>query len=92
MSTVCVIVHGFNPVKVDQLSSEYINIPSGQDLRKIIDGFKSKWNFYHNVVGAIDETIISPNENALYYYNRNGYHSVIALVDHKCKFLDIYVG
>jgi len=33
-------------------------------------------------------------ENALDYYNRKGYYSVIllALVDHEYKFLDVYVG
>ena len=96
MSTVCVILHEFTQVIVEQLSSQYITIPSGQDLRTNVDGFELKWNF-PQCIGAIDAAhlpIISPKENVLDYYNRKGYHSVIlqALVDHVYKFLDFCVG
>ena len=96
VSTVCVIVHEFSQVIVEQLSSQYITIPFRQDLRRIVDDFELKWNF-PQCVGAIDGThlpIVSPKENALDYYNRIGYHSVIlqALVDHEYTFLDVYVG
>ena len=96
LSTVCVVVHEVSQVIVEQLTAQYICVPSGQGLKRIVNGFQSKWGF-PQCVGAIDGThipIISPKEDPLDYYNRKGYHSVIlqALVDHEYKFLDIYVG
>ena len=81
---------------VEQLTAQYICVPSGQGLKRIVNGFQYKWGFLQ-CVGAIDGThipIISTKEDPLDYYNRKGYHSVIlqALVDHEYKFLDIYVG
>ena len=63
----------------------------GQGLRTIVDSFESKWGF-PQCTGAIDGShipIIAPAENALDYYNRKGFHSVIlqAVVDHEYKFL-----
>ena len=96
LSTVCVVVHEVSQVIVEQLIAQYICVSSGQGLKRIVNGFQSKWGF-PQCVGEIDGThipIISPKEHPLYYYNRKGYHSVIlqALVDHEYKFLDIYVG
>ena len=52
---------------------------------------------FHNALKQIDGLhipIIALAENALEYYNRKGFHSVIlqAVVDHEYKFLDVCVG
>lgn len=96
ISTVCVAVHDVCNAIVENLAAEYIRIPTGQGLRRIVSGFLSKWNF-PQCVGAIDGShipIIAPSENPLDYYNRKGYHSIVlqALVDHEYRFLDVYVG
>ena len=96
LSTACVAVHDVCSAIVECLASQYIRIPTGQDLRQIVNGFQSKWGF-PQCIGAIDGShipIIAPKENPLDYYNRKGYHSVVlqALVDHEYKFLDVYVG
>ena len=81
---------------VDNLAAKYINFPTGQSLRRIVDGFVSKWDF-PQCTGAIDSShipIIDPTENLVDYYNRRGHHSVMrqAVVDHECKFLDVCVA
>ena len=96
ISTVCMAVHDVSQAIVESLAAQYISIPTGQGLRRIVNGFSSKWGF-PQCIGAIDGShipIIAPSENPLDYYNRKGYHSVIlqALVDHEYRFLDVYVG
>ena len=96
ISTVCVAVHDVSRAIVESLAAQYISIPTGEGLRRIVNGFSSKWGF-PQCIGAIDGShipIIAPSENPLDYYNRKGYHSVIlqALVDHEYRFLDVYVG
>ena len=74
LSTVCVVVHEISQVIVEQLTAKYICVPSGQGLKRIVNGFQSKWGFLQ-CVGAIDGThipIISPKEDPLDYYNRKG--------------------
>ena len=41
LATVCVAVHDVCNV-LEHFTSKYINIPSGQGLRSVIDGFESK--------------------------------------------------
>ena len=81
---------------MDILLPEYINVPSGDRLQNIIDGFLHKWGF-PQCVGAIDGSripIIAPKENALDYFNRKGHHSVVlqALVACDYTFMDVYIG
>ena len=96
LSTTCIVLHEVCRAIVDHLAAKYIHFPTGQGLRTIVDGFESKWGF-PQCTGAIDGShipIIAPAENALDYYNRKGFHSVIlqAVVDHEYKFLDVCVG
>ena len=96
VSTVCVVLHDFCCAVVTHMAAKYIKVPTGPQLRKITDGFYTKWGF-PQCIGAIDGShipIIAPKENPLDYYNRKGYHSVLlqALVDHEYRFLDVYVG
>jgi hypothetical protein len=67
-------------------------MPKGNDLKEVIDIYRSKWGF-PMCAGAIDGThipIISPSENHTYYVNRKGYHSVV--VDSKYLFCDTVIG
>ena len=96
LSTACVPVHDVCNAIVEHLAAQYISIPTGQGLQRIVNGFSTKWGF-PQCIGAIDGShipIIAPKENPLDYYNRKGYHSVVlqALVDHEYKFMDVYVG
>ena len=93
ISTVCVAVHDVSRAIVESLAAQYISIPTGEGLRRIVNGFSSKWGF-PQCIGGSHIPIIAPSENPLDYYNRKGYHSVIlqALVDHEYRFLDVYVG
>ena len=42
LSTVCVMVHEVSQVIVEQLTAQYICVPSGQGLKIIVNGFQSK--------------------------------------------------
>ena len=57
-STVCEVVQETCRAIVHNLLSLYINIPSGEGLKKVVDGFEEKWGF-PQCVGAIDGSHIS---------------------------------
>lgn len=78
------------------LLPQYVQIPCGEKLKEIVDGFETFWGF-PQAAGAIDGShipIIRPDESASDYYNRKGYYSIIvqALVDHLGLFMDICIG
>ena len=79
-----------------RLLAQYVQIPSGEKLKEIVDGFETFWGF-PQAAGAIDGShipIIRPEESASDYYNRKGYYSIIvqALVDHLGLFMDVSIG
>ena len=95
-STVCEVFHECCSVIVEKLLQCYLQIPNGNDLKEIIEGFECCWNF-PQVVGAVDGThipITRPSQNQSDYYNRKGYHSIImqAVVDYHYMFLDVCIG
>ena len=58
---------------------ENIRIPTGDNLKAVIEGFKEKLGF-PQCVGVVDGThipIVSPVECPADYYNRKGWHSII---------------
>ena len=72
----------------------YIKIPSEHEMRRIVDGFETKWGF-PKCLGAIDGShipISAPTNSHTDYYNRKGWHSMIAVVDHEYLFWDICMG
>ena len=78
------------------LMPQYVQVPRGEKLREIVDGFESFWGF-PQAAGAIDGShipIIRPDESAADYYNRKGYYSIVvqALVDHCGLFMDVCIG
>ena len=95
VSTVYVVLHKLCSSVVNDMTAKYIQIPAEEHLRRIINGFLTKWDF-PQCIGAIDGSHIpniAPKEHSLEYFNRKGYHSVLlrVLIDHEYRFLDIYV-
>ena len=95
-STVCEIFHECCSVIAEKLLPRFVQIPTGEELKEIIEGFESTWGF-PQVVGAIDGShipITRPVHNQADYYNRKGFHSIIiqAVVDYRYMFIDICVG
>ena len=95
-STVCTIVVQTCRVIATHLLPQYVQIPQGEKLKEIVEGFETFWGF-PQAVGAIDGShifIIRPDESASDYYNRKEYYSIIiqAMVDHRGWFMDVNIG
>ena len=94
--TACVIFHQTIEVINTLLLPKYLKFPSGQALRNVVDGFRTRWGF-PQCCGSIDGTyipIITPQVHHADYYNRKCHHSVImqAVVDYNYRFTNIDVG
>ena len=95
-ATVCLVTKDVCVAIINVLLQRYIKMPTGDNLKAVIDGFEHKWMF-PQCVGAVDGThipIVSPRECPADYYNRKGWHSIIlqGTVDHLGRFMDVYVG
>ena len=95
-STVCLVVKDVCAAIVKILLPLFICIPTGDNLRQVIEGFNDKLGF-PQCAGAIDGTHIpikSPKECPADYYNRKGWHSIIlqGTVNHLGHFMDINIG
>ena len=95
-STVCVITKDVCTAIVSNLLPKYIRIPSGDNLKDVVEGFEHKWGF-PQCAGAVDGThipVVSPEECPADYYNRKGWHSVLmqGVVNHLGHFTNVYVG
>ncbi|XP_065405419.1 uncharacterized protein LOC135972214 [Chrysemys picta bellii] len=91
-STVGVVVMQVAKAIVDVLLSKVVTLGN---MEAIIDGFAAMG--FPNCGGAIDGThipILAPHHQASQYINRKGYFSMVlqALVDHRGRFTNIYVG
>ena len=96
ISTACNIVHEVCKATVDTLLQRYVKIPVGTDAMDIVRGFEEKWGF-PQCFGAVDGShipILPPHDSPTDYYNRKGFHSIVAqaLVDHQYRFLNVFVG
>ena len=94
--TVCVIVHDTCKAIVDVLLKTYIKFPQGDELSRVVEGFKSKWGMIQ-CAGSIDGChipVLPPALNHTDYYNRKGWYSMLvqAIVDHNYLFTDVCVG
>ena len=74
----------------------YISFPTGENLKTVIQGFRSKWNI-PQCAGSVDGThipITPPAMNHTDYYYRKGWYSIIAqaVVDHNGLFRDLCIG
>ena len=95
-ASVCHITEEFCSSVVNNMLEDYIKIPVGEELDKVIAEFKHKWGF-PQCVGAIDGSHIpvkAPVEFHADYYNRKGWYSIIpqGVVDSSYRFIDINVG
>ena len=95
-NTVSIIVHETCVAIVDKLLPIYIQFPAGNELKKVIDGFKDMWNI-PQCAGSIDGShvpVTPPAMNHTDYYNRKGWYSMLvqAVVDHKLLFQNLCVG
>ena len=72
----CEVFHECCSIIAEKLLSHFVQIPTGDDLKEITDGFESSWGF-PQVVGAIDGSHILITHNQSDYYNRKGFHCII---------------
>ncbi len=87
-STVCICVGEVCSALVFCMQKR-IQLPTGQRLLDIRDGFDRRWGF-PQCAGAIDGShipIMSPQNNAKDYLNRKGHNSIIlqAIVDYQSQ-------
>ena len=64
------IFHQCCSIIAEELHSRFVQIPAGEELKEIIEGFESPWGFTQ-VVGVIDGSHISitrPVYNQVDYY------------------------
>ena len=95
-NTVGVIVHETCVAIIEILLPLYIQFPSGNGLREVINGFKEKLGV-PQCAGSIDGShipVTPPAMNHIDYYNRKGWYSMLvqAVVDHECLFRNLCVG
>ena len=95
-STVCVVTKEVCSCIVSLLLPQYIKIPKGSSLKKVVEGFFRDHGF-PQCAGAVDGThipIVSPELCPAGYYNRKGWHSILmqGTVNNEGLFIDIYVG
>nr|XP_054759288.1 uncharacterized protein LOC129265305 [Lytechinus pictus] len=89
------ITHDVCRAIVRTLLPRYVKFPEGEELQRVKRGFAAIG--MPQAVGAIDGTHIqikAPKDCPHDYFNRKGFYSTImqAVVDHKCRFTDIYIG
>ena len=96
LSTVAVIVIETCHAITSNLLKKYVNVPEGDLLKEVVQGFESCWGF-PQIAGAIDGShipIVKPKDSASDYYNRKNYYSVLmqGLVDFRGQFMDVCIG
>ncbi|XP_062509676.1 uncharacterized protein LOC134185812 [Corticium candelabrum] len=82
---------------VSHLSGQYVQMPQGDRLKKVIERFRNIGHGFPQIGGAVDGSHIpikSPPLNPACYINRKGFHSIIlqAVVDSFLYFNDICIG
>ena len=80
---------------VKHLLPQYIRIPTGDRLKTVVNKFDEKLGF-PQCAGVVDGThipIVSQEECPAFYFNRNGWHSILmqGMVDQMGCFTDIYI-
>ena len=95
-ASVLVIVEDFCSAVTNHLAPKYIKIPTGNELKKSVTEFETKWGFPQRM-GAVDGSHIpikAPVKFHADYHNRKGWYSIIlqGLVDSSGQFIGITVG
>ncbi|XP_055955589.1 uncharacterized protein LOC126814699 [Patella vulgata] len=94
-STVSSIIHIFCESLIS-IKDKFIKFPSGEELNRVVNGYRSKWGF-PNAGGAIDGShipILGPSMNHADFHNRKGWYSIIvqAVVNDRYEFTDLNIG
>ena len=92
-STVCEIVQETCQAIVSNLMHLYIQFPTSDAVKAVVEEFEVKWGF-PQCIRAIDQShipIAAPEPNHTDYYNRKGWYSMLvqAVVDHEYPFRDM---
>ena len=94
--TACAVFHETIKAMHTVFLPRYLKFPTGQSLRSIVDGFRTRWGFPQccEAIGGTHIPIIAPHEHHADYYNRKCHHSVImqAVVNYNYRFININVG
>ena len=78
---VCLCVKDVCLAILKTLTTRFLSIPQGDNLREVMRLYKLEWGFL-SCAGGIDGTHIaiqSPNENHTDYVNRKSYHRIVML-------------
>ena len=94
--TVCVVTKEVCAAIVKVLLPKYVRVPSGDELEKVVKGFRDELGF-PQCAGVVDGThipIVSPSECPADDYDRKGWHSIImqGMVDNVGRFTEVYIG
>ena len=95
-STVCIVTKEVCAAIVNVLLPKYIRVPTGDELKKVVEGFRDGLGF-PQCAGVVDGThipIVSPEKCPADYYNRKGWHSIImqGMVNNVGHFTEVYIG
>ena len=95
ISTICIIVCNTTRAVTQHLLPLYVQMPSQERLREIVQEFETLCGF-PQVAGAIYGThipILKPTEYQSDYYNRKGFYSILiqGVVDSKDCFIDVNI-
>ncbi|XP_066589309.1 uncharacterized protein [Prorops nasuta] len=79
------------------ITGTYIKWPNISQINNITLEFENRSHGIPGIIGAIDGChipIMQPHDNAVDYYNRKGFHSVIlqGVCDHQRRFIDVHIG
>ena len=85
-NTTCVITQHFLPL--------YVQMPSQERLREIVQEFETLWGFPQVAIGGNHIPILKPIECPSDYYDHKGFYSILiqGVVDSKGCFIDVNIG
>lgn len=96
VSTISIIVHETCIILWEELVTEFMPVPSQDQLEKIAEGYEKRWKF-PNCFGAIDGKhcqLKCPSGSGSSYFNYLKYFSIVlqGVADAEKKFITIEVG
>ena len=81
---------------VNVLLPKYIRVPTGDEVKKVVDGVRDGLGFPQcaRVVYGTHIPIVFPEKCPADYYNRKGWHSIImqGMVNNVGHFTEVHLG